>query len=165
MQMNPQHLEAAMHVSVKANYEIIFLVRPGTDYSDWFCSCLFSDAVRSIPELAEAEIHSEILQEDIIVYRECVGSSAVKVTANVSVSDDLQGRHDVDALRKRLFQMFTPLVGTLKARQDCLDAYQVHPDVRIIEVVKEDAGNQLKFRKPGVFSFLKKRNSATGETK
>ena len=151
-----------MHVSVKANYEIIFLVRPGTDCSDWFCSGLFSDAVRSIPELAEAEIHSEILQEDIIVYRECVGASAVKVTANVSVSDDLQGRHDVDALRKRLFQMFTPLVGTLKARQDCLDAYQIHPDVRIIEVVKEDADNQLEFRKPGVFSFLKKRNSATG---
>ena len=151
-----------MHVSVKANYEIIFLVRPGTDCSDWFYSGLFSDAVRSIPELAEAKIHSEILREDIIVYRECVGFSAVKVTANVSVSDDLQGRHDVDTLRKRLFQMFTPLVGTLKERQDCLDAYQIHPDVRIIEVVKEDAGKQLEFRKPGVFSFLKKRNSATG---
>ena len=151
-----------MHVLVKADYEIIFLVRPGTDWYDWFCPSLFSDAVCSIPELAEAEIHSEVLREDIIVYRGGVGSSAVKVTANVSVSDDLQGRHDVDALRKRLFQMFTPLVGTLKARQDCLDAYQIHPDVRIIEVVKEDAGNQLKLRKPGVFSFLKKRNSATG---
>ena len=162
--MNP-HLEAAMHILVKADYEIIFLVRPGTDWYDWFCPDLFSDAIRSIPELAEAEIHSEVLREDIIVYRECVGSSAVKVTANVSVSDDLQGRHDVDTLRKRLFQTFTPLVGTLKAHQDCLDAYQIHPDVSIIEVVKEDAGNQLKFRKPGVFSFLKKRNSATGETK
>ena len=146
-----------MHVLVNADYEIIFLVRPGTDCSDWFCSGLFSDAVRSIPELAEAEVHSEVLREDIIVYRGGVGSSAVKVTANVSVSDDLQGRHDVDALRKRLFQTFTPLVGTLKARQDCLDAYQVHPDVRIIEVVKEDAGQQLEFKKPGVFSFLNKK--------
>ena len=146
-----------MHVLVNADYEIIFLVRPGTDCSDWFCSGLFSDAVRSIPELAEAEIHSEILREDIIVYRGGVGSSAVKVTANVSVSDDLQGRHDVDALRKRLFQMFSPLVDTLKVRQDCLDAYQIHPDVRIIEVVKEDADNQMEFRKPGVFSFLKKK--------
>lgn len=86
-----------------------------------------------------------------------MGSSAVKVTANVSVSDDLQGRHDVDGLRKRLFQTFTPLVDTLKARQDCLDAYQIHPGVRIIEVVKEEAGQQLEFRKPGVFSFLKKK--------
>ena len=146
-----------MHVLVNADYEIIFLVRPGTDCSDWFCSGLFSDAVRSIPELAEAEIHSEILQEDIIVYRGGVGSSAVKVTANVSVSDDLQGRHDVDALRKRLFQTFTPLVGTLKARQDCLDAYQIHPDVRIVEVFKDDADNQMEFRKPGVLSFLKKK--------
>lgn len=154
-----------MHVLVKADYEIIFLVRPGTDWYDWFCPSLFSDAVYSIPELAEAEIHSEVLREDIIVYRGGVGSSAVKVTANVSVSDDLQGRHDVDALRKRLFQTFTPLVDTLKARQDCLDAYQIHPDVSIIEVVKEDTGNQLKFRKPGVFSFLKKRNSAASETK
>ena len=146
-----------MHVQIKADYEIIFLVRPGTDWYDWFCPNLFSDAVCSIPELAEAEIHSEVLREDIIVYRGGVGSSAVKVTANVSVSDDLQGRHDVDALRKRLFQTFTPLVDTLKARQDCLDAYQIHPDVRIIEVVKEDAGQQLVFKKPGVLSFLKKK--------
>ena len=146
-----------MHVLVKADYEIIFLVRPGTDWYDWFCPSLFSDAICSIPELAEAEIQSEVLREDIIVYRGGVGSSAVKVTANVSVSDDLQGRHDVDALRKRLFQTFTPLVGTLKARQDCLDAYQIHPDVRIVEVFKDNADSHLQFRKPGVFSFLKKK--------
>ena len=146
-----------MHVQIKADYEIIFLVRPGTDWYDWFCPSLFSDAVCSIPELAEAEIHSEVLREDIIVYRGGVGSSAVKVTANVSVSDDLQGRHDVDGLRKRLFQTFTPLVDTLKARQDCLDAYQIHPDVRIIEVVKDKADNQMEFKKPGMFSFFKKK--------
>lgn len=146
-----------MHVLIKGNYEITFLVQPGTDCFGWFSHQLFADVIHGIPELDQADVQSEIRQENIIVYRGHQGIPAVKVTATVSVADDIQGRHDVNGLRNRMFQAFTPLVGSLKARSGCIDAYQSHPDVKITEVVRDHFDNQVEFRKSGVFPFHRKK--------
>lgn len=136
-----------MHVLIQAEYSLSFLVQPGTECADWFRPEFFSDAVHEIPGMTNTVVETGFRKENILVHTGTGSYPALRLTADVRFRDDLPGKHDVNMLRGRLSAVFRPLMDSLKNRPGCLGAYQIHPAIKITEVVRDNHDNTAEFRK------------------
>lgn len=154
-----------MHVFVTAEYTVSLIYRSGCSAKAGLCKDTFTDPLTALPKLSEADVSVEIGEpESVLVYHGGTKYPADKVDVKVFLDHDIKGRIDVSLLRHRLTRAFVGLVKDFESEESVIDAYQMHPAVRIIEVVKDESRTTFEFKpKTGVADVSDKQERRNDE--